>query len=99
MGRFTAKTNRGEFYSTSHGESKELDDLQSNAKLFVDDEGAITEKHKGKTLRDDEGDGDGADVNSIALKIDSSLFVSEEGDGKPKATEEGTIKVDASLFT
>ena len=37
MGRFTAKTNRGEFYSTSHGESKELDDLQSNAKLFVDE--------------------------------------------------------------
>ena len=74
---------------------------QQNAKLFVDDESAITEKHKGKTLSDDEGDGDddGADVNSIALKIDSSLFVSEEGDGKPKATEEGTIKVDASLFT
>ena len=72
---------------------------QQNAKLFVDDESAITEKHKGKTLSDDEGDGDddGADVNSIALEIDSSLFVSE-GDGKPKATEEGTIKIDASCL-
>eukprot|EP00944_MAST-04C_sp_MAST-4C-sp1_P006910 g6910.t1 len=76
---------------------------QQNAKLFVDDESAITEKHKGKTLSDDEDDGDDdtAGVDSVALEIDSSLFVSDEaGDGNSVDTNEGNaVKVDASLFT
>ena len=76
---------------------------QQNANLFVDDESAITEKHKGKTLSDDEDDGDDdtAGVDSVALEIDSSLFVSDEaGNDNSAATNEGnTVKVDASLFT
>ena len=76
---------------------------QQNANLFVDDESAITEKHKGKTLSDDEDDGDDdtAGVDSVALEIDSSLFVSDEaGDGNSVDTNEGNaVKVDASLFT
>jgi hypothetical protein len=75
---------------------------QQNSQLFVDDDSAITEKHKGRTLSDNEDDDEheGTDVNSVALKFDSSLFVSEEAeDGKPKATDETVVKVDASLFT
>ena len=37
LGRFKPTTNKGEFYSTSHGESKQLDDLQSGAEMFVDE--------------------------------------------------------------
>ena len=37
MARFKPTTNKGEFNATSYGESKELDDLQSGAEMFVDE--------------------------------------------------------------
>ena len=37
LARFKPTTNKGEFNATSYGESKELDDLQSGAEMFVDE--------------------------------------------------------------
>ena len=52
---------------------------QQNANLFVDDDSAITEKHKGKTLSDDEDDGDD---DTAAHGVETTRDAPHVGDGE-----------------